>query len=141
MGAFQPIKVGDLAELKERLRVVHHRAESQMTSALNKSAKLVASTTRKYVVKQSGRAAGSIRATSTDKLARVTEGGGAAPYMGWRDFGGKRRLRGGIPYRRGGRYIYYTLGKHHDEIKDTLKFHLDELAKLAGLHWRSTIGK
>lgn len=133
MGIFAPIKVTGLKELQGRLKAIDAGAGPALRKVLNASADLIVTETPKWVPKQTGRAAGSIRASSTQNKARVTEGGSRARWMAWLDFGGKRPGRGGRPYRKHGRYIYYTLGKRRDDITKGLEAGLAELVKAAGL--------
>jgi hypothetical protein len=112
------IQVEGLRELQGALRRMDTDLPKQLRIGLNEIATLVADNARPLIPRRTGRAAGSLRAGSSQREARVRAGGGRAPYYPWLDFGGRtgpgRSVR--RPFLREGRYVYPTVRKKRDEI-------------------------
>jgi hypothetical protein len=87
------------------------------------------------VPSRSGAARGSMKARSTQREARISAGGGRAPYYPWLDFGGHVGRAGGVsrPFYREGRYIYPTLRKRHPEILEAMAAAMAGVVHDAGL--------
>jgi hypothetical protein len=90
------------------------------------------------VPERTGRAAGSVRAASTQTGARVSGGSAAVPYYGWLDFGGSVGRKRSVhrPFLKTGRYIWRAFADHREEVETILRDELVKLAKENG--WRVT---
>lgn len=133
MGFPEPLRVEGLRELRAALRVIDSGNGPAMRKALNQASTVITDKTPPWMPTKTGRARRSVRATSSQTSAKVTEGGARAAYVPWLDFGGRRPLdQRGRLVRRHGRFIYTTYGKHQDEITDNLNDALVELARNAG---------
>lgn len=131
------IRVEGLREFRSALAEVDKGLKKEVRLVLNDAANLVVKGAKPSVPKTSGKAGGSVRAQSTQKLSRVSGGGSRAPYYPWLDFGGSVG-RGGATkraYSREGRYIYPTYRKAMEsgEFQERMKTGLDALGAKAGL--------
>src|SRR5689334_15341087 len=83
----EPIKITGLAEFNRALRRMSTDLPKALRQAQNEAAGIVVDWARPRVPVRSGRAARSVRASSTRTAARVTGGGARVPYYPWLDFG------------------------------------------------------
>jgi hypothetical protein len=126
----EPIKITGLDEFRKLLRKLDRDLPKGLRLASNEAAAIVVDYAQKHVPRRTGRAARSIRASSTSRQARVTGGSARVAYYPWLDFGGrvgrKRSVR--RPFVPAGRYIYPGLGENRDKIAEAM---IDALARLA----------
>lgn len=133
MALVEPIRVQGLRELRQALRDVDSDLGPALRKALNAAGETIVENTPPWMPKKTGLARNSVKVRSTQREARVVEGGNRAPWVPWLDFGGKRpKDKDGRPFRKRGRFIYTTYGKRTDEITETLNEVLVELARGAG---------
>lgn len=103
--------------------------------ALNDAANVIVDEARPRVAKRSGRAAGTVKARSTQTAARVVGGGNRAPYYPWLDFGGAVGRKHSVkrPFFKDGRYIYAAYGDNKGAFIDKMVERLVEVAQSAGV--------
>jgi hypothetical protein len=101
----------------------------------NTAAEIVVKAAKPRVPVQSGRAASTIRASSTRSEARVSEGGARAAYMPWLDFGGRvgRKHSVSRPFIKKGRYVWAAYADHIPQVQTALEESLADVARSAGL--------
>nr|WP_244161701.1 HK97 gp10 family phage protein [Micromonospora eburnea] len=108
----------------------------QLRLALNAAAEEIIDYAEPRFPRRSGRAARSLKARSTQRVARIALGGRAAPYAPWLDFGGEGRIKGRPskrPFIREGRYVYKGLEVRRDRVTEIMSDALAQLARDAGL--------
>lgn len=131
------IEVVGLREFRARLRALDRTAPRQLRVVQNKAAKIVVDHAVPRVPRRTGKAAGSIRAASTQSATRVAGGGARVPYYGWLDFGGTINKHTANPTHREhihkGRYIWAAFADHREEILRKLDDGLKQAARDAGL--------
>jgi hypothetical protein len=130
----EPIQVRGLAEFNRSLRKINAELPKELRVALNKAAGIVAEKARVGVPRKSGRAAKSIRASSTRTAARVTGGSTRVSYYPWLDFGGKVGKKRSVhrAFLPGGRFIYPGYAAKRDEVQDEIAAALIKVAESAG---------
>lgn len=132
----EPIKITGLREFRRQLKALDGEAAKGLRLAHNFAANLVVDDARGDVPQVSGRAARSLRASSTQSYSRASGGNArTAPHYPWLDFGGRvgrgksiRRL-----YLKGGRYLYPSYARRRDDVQDRLARELVAVAERAGL--------
>jgi hypothetical protein len=131
------VKVGieGLAQFNRGLRKLDKEAPKGLRIALNGVADLLVTETRKPIPKRTGKAAASLKASSTRTSARVSMGGRLAAYMPWLDFGGRTGIHKSVirKFYKEGRYLYPTLRKIRPDIEKALGAALVAVARNAGL--------
>jgi hypothetical protein len=131
------IRVVGLKEFQRNLKKLDHDLPKVLRLALNDVAEVVASDARSLVPRRSGRAAGSVKARSTQTLARVVGGSNRVPYYPWLDFGGRVGRRNSVsrPVIEGGRYLYPAYFRQRDRgrVQDELSRALIQVARQAGI--------
>lgn len=129
------LEVKGIKELSRSLKKVDADAPKAMKGALNGVSTLIIGKAKPLIPKRSGRAAGSLRASSTRTEVKIRVGGSKAPYYPWLDFGGRTGIRGSVvrPFFKEGRYLYPTLSANSAEIAALLEGSLAEVIKSAGL--------
>lgn len=129
------IRVEGLAELNRALRQIDAGAPKALRVAQNEAATLLIDRTRPQIPRLTGRAAASLKASSTRTSAAVRVGGARAPYYPWLDFGGATGIAGSVqrPFYKEGRYLYPTLAKVRPEIEQALERALTTVVRDAGL--------
>lgn len=135
MGFIQPIRIDGLKDAQSALRAIDDGLGKVLRQTLNVGSALVVKETLPWMPRRTGRAQASVRASSTQNKARVTEGSNKAPYVPWLDFGG-RRPGDSAPRKNwghAGRYVWRTLGVHNDEIMEELSTALVALVRSVGL--------
>lgn len=135
MTTVAPIKVKGLREFQAALKAMDGESQKQLRVALNKASDLVVAGASRRVPRRSGKAAASIRASSSQREARVMGGSKKVPYYGWLDFGGRvgKQHATKRPYVSGGRYMYPAYVAAQTEILAALEAALADLARNAGL--------
>lgn len=131
----ESIKVIGLKEFNKGIKRLDKDLPKGVRLAFNEAADIVIDAARPKIPRRSGRAAGSLKAQSTQTLARISVGGNRAPYYPWLDFGGKVGRRNSVvrPFYRSGRYIYPTLAEKRDVITAAMLKSITELAESSGV--------
>lgn len=129
------VKIQGLSQFIRNLKRLDSNAPKAMRVALNDAVDIVLDYARPRVPQRTGRAAGSLRAQSTQTTARVAAGGSRAPYYPWLDFGGRvgRRKATKRPFIGDGRYIYPALAARRLQFEAALNKALVDAAESAGL--------
>ena len=135
MAIVDPIKIGGLVEFQRSLRQLDADLPKALRLAGNEAAGLVVGWARPRVPTKSGKAAGSVRATSSQREAKVSGGGARVPWYPWLDFGGSVGRKKSVhrPFLKEGRYIYPGYVRQKDEVQERLTAALIDVAKTAGL--------
>lgn len=135
------VKIEGFREFRQNLRALDRDLGKAVRLAFNDAADLVVQEARPKVPSRSGRARGSVRAQSTQTMARVSGGGSRAPYYPWLDFGGQIGSRSGKAVgRRGrrpwvgkdGRYIYPAYTRNRGRFVEVMQDGLVKVARQAG---------
>lgn len=106
----EAIQIEGLAEFRRGLLAIE--ADWSATEGLKRvgdeAAGLVVAWAKPRIPRADGRAADSVRASSTQTAAKVTGGGARVPYYPWLDFGGRVGRKRSVhrPFDKSGRYIY-----------------------------------
>jgi hypothetical protein len=127
----EAIEIKGIRELQAALRQAGADLPKQLRLVHNDAVDLVLDYARPRFPKKSGRAAGSLKARSSQRESRIALGGRRAPYAPGLDFGGGRPQF--PPYQRGGRYVYKGLEVQRDKIVERLAEGLRAAAVGAGL--------
>jgi hypothetical protein len=131
------IKVTGLREFKNNLRALDRDLPKALRMAFNDAVNIVVDDAKPGIPHRSGRAAGSVKARSTQTAGRIKAGGNRAPYYPWLDFGGRVGRRNSVrrPVIANGRYIYPAYFKARDSgrFQDALSDGLISVARRAGL--------
>jgi hypothetical protein len=111
VATIDPIGIEDLNKFIKNLKVIDRDLPKAMRLAGNDAVQPVIQWAVPKVPKRSGKAAGSIRAASTQKGARIKAGGSRAPYYAWLDFGGRVGPNKSVlrKFYSDGRYLYPAL--------------------------------
>ncbi|HEY9413211.1 MAG TPA: HK97 gp10 family phage protein [Pseudonocardia sp.] len=136
MAEVAKIQVTGLREFQRALKAMDAGLPKQLRLALNEAAKEIIDYAEPRIPKRSGRAAASLKARSTQKVARIGVGGSRAPYYPWLDFGGEGRIKGrpaARPFIKSGRYVYKGLEVKRDRVTEIMSAALTQLARDAGL--------
>lgn len=136
MGAVGKIQVAGLRDFQRQLKAMDAGLPKQLRLALNEASNEVIDYAQPRIPRRSGAAAGSLKARSSQREARVGVGGRRAPYYPWLDFGGEGRVKGrpaARPFIRSGRYVYKGLEVRRDRITEIMSQALTQLARDAGL--------
>lgn len=129
------IQVTGLREFQRQLKAMDAGLPKQLRLALNEAAGVVIDYAEPRFPRKTGRAAASLKARSTQKVARIGLGGRRAPYAPWLDFGGEGRVKGRPPKRpfiKSGRYVYKGLEVRRDRVTEIMSEALTQLARDAG---------
>jgi len=131
----EPIRINGLRDFQKALKDMDGEAQKQLRVVLNSAADTIAAGAARRVPRRTGRAAGALRAQSSQREAKVIGGSGRAPYYGWLDFGGRVGIGHSVsrPFVRSGRYMYPTYAANTDTIHKALAEGLADLARHAGL--------
>jgi len=131
------IKIEGLKQFSRDLKTLDKDLPKALRLAFNEAADLVVDDARPRVATQSGRARKTVKAASTRTKARVSGGGGRAPYYPWLDFGGRVGRNRSVKrtFKKKGRYIYAAYFKHRDsgDFQDVLNENLIDVARKAGI--------
>lgn len=130
------IQVTGLREFQRQLKAMDAGLPKQLRLALNEAAQEIIDYAQPRIPRKTGRAAASLKARSTQRVARVGLGGNRAPWAPWLEFGGEGRVRGRPPKRpfiKSGRYVYKGLEVKRDRVTEIMSEALTQLAKDAGL--------
>lgn len=133
--AGEPIRIDGLAQFTRNLKRLDREVPKALRVALNDAADIVIDYARPRVANRTGRAAGTLKARSTQTAVRVQAGGSKAPYFPWLDFGGRVGRRKSVvrPFIAEGRYIYPALRVKRREFEEALSRALRDAAQSAGI--------
>jgi hypothetical protein len=133
----EAIHIDGLKEFNRALKSIDSALPKATRVALNEAADLVVSDARPKIPKRTGRAAASLRSSSTRTAVRVSGGGRRAPYLPWLDFGGRVGRNRSIvrPFIKEGRYIYHSYSRQRDSGRfvEVLSDALVNVARRAGM--------
>src|SRR5262245_21926026 len=131
----EAVKVEGLREFVRGLKDMDRTLGKAVRLALNDAADIIVSDAKPKVPTRSGRAAGTVKARSTQTAARVVGGGNRAPYYPWLDFGGRVGRRQSVrrPFLKDGRYIYAAYDRRRGEFIDVMAENLVDVARSAGI--------
>ncbi len=132
----ETIRVTGLREFQAQLRAMDASLPRQLRLALNEAAAEIIDYAQPRIPRKTGRAASSLKARSTQRVARIGVGGRRAPYYPWLDFGGEGRVKGRPAKRefmRSGRYVYKGLEVRRDRVTEIMSEALTKLARDAGM--------
>lgn len=135
-GEIGKIQVTGLREFQAQLRAMDAGLPKQLRLALNQAADEIIDYAEPRFPRKTGRAAGSLKARSSQRVARIALGGRRAPWAPWLDFGGEGKVKGRPGKRefiRGGRYVYKGLEVRRDRVTEIMSTALAQLARDAGL--------
>lgn len=135
MVAVDGIRIEGLREFQAALREMDGESQKQLRVALNEAAEIVAAAARRKVPTRSGKARQSVKASSSQREARVQGGSARVPYYGWLDYGGKVGPKRSVlrPFKRQGRYLYPAFHSEEDQVQTALEDALVALVRGAGL--------
>lgn len=131
----EAIRITGLKEYVRELRKLDADLPKTVRLVLNDAMKIVVDDAKPRVPVRTGRAAGSIRARSGQREAKVSAGGKRVPYYAWLDFGGAvgRRHHTKRPFIKQGRYIWRAYAANKKRIEAKLLDGLTKNAAEAGL--------
>lgn len=137
-GFKDPIRVEGLREVQAALKHLDGQSQKALRVALNNAVEVVAQDARRRMPYRTGKARSTVKASSSQREARVSEGSRRVPYVAWLDYGGRvGRNRSVVrPFRPGGRVLYPAYGAHRDDVLDLLTQEIIEVARQAGLEAR-----
>lgn len=135
MPLIEPIQVEGLAEVRRALRAMDTNLAKALRVAANKAAQVVVEDAQRRTPRRSGRAAGSIKARSTQTAARVVSGGPRAPHMPWLDYGGRVGANRAVhrPFIKEGRYVYPALADNREKVAEVFRTEVIAASTDAGL--------
>ena len=135
MAIIDPIKVDGLVEFQRNLRALSTDLPKALRLAHNDAAELVVDWARPRVPSDSGKARRSVRATSSQREAKVTGGGALVPYYPWLGVGGRVGRGKSVrrPFNKGGRYIYPGYVRNKAEVEERLLAALLQVCQQAGV--------
>lgn len=143
-----------LRELRAAIRRVDKSLLPELREELKDAVNIVSRDVAASVPKKTGRAAASVRATSSGNTIFLKAGGARVPYFGWLDFGGRlpdksvpgrnamdggslmhpvKRVKGANrPKLRDGRYIYPAIRRNTPQLVDAAGDAVEKAARKAG---------
>jgi hypothetical protein len=134
------VRIDGLAAFNRALKRLDKGLPKAVRLALNDASQVVVHEAVPRVPRRTGRAAASVKAKSTTKLARVAAGNARVPYFPWLDFGGKVGRNRSVDRRfyKHGRYLYRAYFDKRDsgEFVDAISRALRGVAETAGLEVR-----
>lgn len=141
MTILEPVRIDGIRDLQAALKAIDGESQKQLRVVFNAAGAIVVHAAQAKVPVVTGKAKASVRATSSQREARVSFGSARVPYAGWLEYGGRvghgrvgkgtgRQLRTYMP---GGRYVYPSYFAHRPEVTEALQAGLDALIAAAGL--------
>lgn len=129
------VTVTGLREFSRAVRRLDAEAAKAIRVALNGCATLLIDRARPKIPRRTGRAAASLKASSTRTAVRIKIGGPRAPWYPWLDFGGRTGRRKSVvrPFIAEGRYLYPTLAQNRAEFTQIMETALGDIARDVGL--------
>lgn len=131
--------VEGMAEWRKALGQIDKQLQKDFRTRIKAVADEVAADARQRVPVKSGRARRSVKAGVSGNRAYIQEGGNAAPYSRWLDFGGVLKPTGGRkntiirPVIKGGRYLYPAINANEDRIRRGAEKAFEDTARQLGL--------
>lgn len=131
----EAIRVTGLREFRANLKKLDNDLPKALRMAFNGAADVVVNDARPRVARRSGKAAGTVKARSTQTASRVVGGGNKAPYYPWLDFGGRVGRNRSVtrPFLKEGRYIYDAYFDNRARYGELLEQGLLDVAASAGV--------
>lgn len=131
----EAIRITGLREFQRNLKKLDADLPKALRMAFNGAADVVVNDARPRVARRSGRAAGTVKARSTQTASRVVGGGNKAPYYPWLDFGGRVGRNRSVtrPFLKSGRYIYDAYFDNRSRYGELLEQGLLDVAASAGV--------
>lgn len=139
----EPIRVVGLTALRKALKEVDASTGPALRKALNKAAQVVVDDAKRRAPVDKGNLRGSIRVSSTQSAARISEGGKNVQYAGFIDFGGStgrhhrpRIAYSGVirrPFIKGGRIMYPAYAAKREEVLSIVQAGIVEVVRGSGL--------
>lgn len=130
------IKIDGLSLFVRNLKQLDTSLPKAVRVAFNAAADTVVADVKPRVPRRTGKAAGSVRAASTQTAARVSGGGARAPWYPWLDFGGRIGRRKSVkrPFIKEGRYLYASYFRMRDsgKFEDVMTTALLDVVRGAG---------
>lgn len=135
MPIVEPIEIEGLRQFMRNLRDLDQALPKALRLAGNEAAGYVVDDARSRMPRRSGRGAKSVKAKSTRTAVRITEGGKAAPYVPWLDYGGRVGPNKSVvrKFEPDGRYVYPAFGDNRERIDESYRNALRTIARSAGL--------
>lgn len=135
MATIDPIHVTGLRDVQAALRQLDGESQKQLRVVLNDAAQAVVGGAAKRVPVKTGAARKSLRATSSQREAKVSGGSKKAAYYGWLDFGGRTGRKRSVvrPFVQTGRYIYPAYDANKASIGKALGKAITDLCESVGL--------
>jgi hypothetical protein len=129
------LRIEGLREFQRNLKALDRELPKALRMAFNEAADIIVRDAKPRVARRSGRAQGSVKARSTQTMARVSAGGARAPYYPWLDFGGAVGRRNSVrrPFLPRGRYIYAAYDRRRGEFVEGMQDALLTVARRAGV--------
>lgn len=131
------VRIEGLRDFSRAVAAADKGLKKEIRLVLNDAVDVIVEDSKPIVAEETGAAAKSIRAMSTQTKARVRAGGARAPYYPWLDFGGRvgKYRQVSRPYSEEGRYIYPTYRSKRDsgEFQAKMLEGLEKLGDKAGL--------
>ena len=129
----EAIRVSGLKEFQRNLKRLDAELPKALRLAFNGAAQVVVEDARPKVPTLTGKAAGTVKARSTQTASRVVGGGNKAPYYPWLDFGGRVGRHRSVtrPFLKSGRYIYDAYFDNRARYAELLLQGLLEVASAA----------
>lgn len=129
------IRVAGLRDFQRQLKTMDAALPRQLRVALNNASQVVIDYAAPRFPRRTGAAAASLKARSSQRVARIALGGRRAPYAPWLDFGGRVGPGRSVvrPFIKDGRYVYKGLAVKRDQITEIMASGLAQLARDAGL--------
>ena len=131
----EPIRIEGLAQFLRAVKAADADLPKAVRLAGNSAAEIVVRVAKPRVPVRSGRAAGTVRARSTQSEARISAGGARAPYYPWLDFGGRVGRNNSVsrPFLKRGRYVWAAYADNVPQVQEAMTEGLVEVAQRAGL--------
>ena len=129
------IHVQGLDELRRKLSKADKRMARELGQAGKAAADIVAKDARLRVPARSGRARKSVRAVAARGGGAVKGGGKTAEYYPWLEFGGRVGRRRSVVRKpvKEGRYIYPSLARNRDRVRESYADGVRSVLKSNGL--------
>lgn len=135
MATIDPISIRGLRYLQAALKAMDGETQKRLRVVFNDAAQAVVGGASRRVPVRTGTARKSIRATSSQREAKVSGGSKRAAYYGWLDFGGATGPQRSVkrPFIQKGRYIYPAYDANRESIGKALEKSIVQLCRDVGL--------
>lgn len=131
MATIDPISITGLRDIQAALKQLDGESQKQLRVVFNDAAQAVVGGAARRVPTLTGAARQSLRATSSQREAKVSGGSKKAAYYGWLDFGGRVGPNRSVsrPFVKTGRYIYPAYAANKESIGKALEQSLVDLCR------------